>query len=149
MSFTRKATRRTSLQRPRKSGRTTQRDVKAYHCFCRIQRSDRPAQIGKYGGWTTPYSYNTVRELQLKIGLLVNNTCLRSHQLEDLIICRPGQIKLPLNRLRAQCVNLGLECPPVGQLSISTHQTSSLNIAACDLVQSCICMSVTVYCNIK
>lgn len=69
-----------------------------------------------YGGWTTPYSYNQVRQLQIQIGLLVNDTCLRGYQLEDLIICKPGQIKLPLSRLRMQCAELGLECPAVRQM---------------------------------
>ena len=82
---------------------------------CRINRSDYPAQAGGYAGWTTPYSYNTVRTLQQDIGLLRNGSCLRSNEIEDLITCAAGQIKLPLDQLRMQCAREGLHCPEVTQ----------------------------------
>jgi len=89
------------------------------HFCCRIDRSDYPAQAGGYAGWTTPYSYNTVRTLQQDIGLLKNGSCLRSNEIEDLITCAAGQIKLPLDQLRMQCAREGLHCPEVSHLQIT------------------------------
>ena len=80
---------------------------------CRLDRSSPAAITGGYSGWTTPYSYNSVRELQLDIGLLSNGTCLRSGQLEELIHCQPGQIKLPPDQLKDRCLELNLTCPDV------------------------------------
>lgn len=82
-------------------------------CPCRINRNDPAAIAGGYASWTTPYSYNAVREMQLAIGLLSNGSCLRSGQLEELINCEAGQIKLPPNRLKDRCIELNLACPDV------------------------------------
>ena len=87
--------------------------IAGHCCCCRIDRSDYPAQAGGYAGWTTPYSYNTVRTLQQDIGLLKNGSCLRSNEIEDLITCAAGQIKLSLDQLRMQCAREGLHCPDV------------------------------------
>ena len=81
--------------------------------FCRIGRNDYPAQAGGYATWTTPYSYDPVRTLQKDIGLLKNGSCLRSDDIEDLITCAAGDVKLPLAQLRGQCARLGLPCPVV------------------------------------
>lgn len=82
-------------------------------CPCRINESDPAAIAGGYSSWTTPYSYNSVREMQLAIGLLSNGSCLRSGQLEELINCQAGQIKLPRDRLKDRCIELNLPCPDV------------------------------------
>ena len=89
--------------------------------FCRIDRSDPAAIAGNYSSWTTPYSYNPVREMQQDIGLLKNGSCLRSSQLEDLIHCAAGQIKLPHDQLKDRCIDLGLECPDVSCHPLETH----------------------------
>ena len=80
---------------------------------CRINKSDPAAIAGKYSSWTTPYSYNTVREMQQAIGLLSNGSCLRSGQVEELIHCEAGQTKLPPHQLKDRCLELNLTCPEV------------------------------------
>lgn len=80
---------------------------------CRINRSSPAAIAGGYSGWTTPYSYNPVRQVQLDIGWLSNGTCLRAGQLEELIDCEAGLIKLPREQLKDRCLQLNLTCPDV------------------------------------
>lgn len=80
---------------------------------CRINKSSPAAIAGGYSTWTTPYSYNSIRELQLAIGLLRNGSCLRGGTLQELIHCEPGEIQLPPDLLEDRCLELGLACPDV------------------------------------
>ena len=80
---------------------------------CRINKSDPAAIAGGYSSWTTPYSYIMVRKMQQDIGLLGNGSCLRTGQVEELIHCEAGQIKLPPHQLNDRCLELNLTCPDV------------------------------------
>ena len=121
---------------------------------CRLDRSDLPAIAGGYAGWTTPYSYNSVRTLQQDIGLLKNGSCLRSDSIEDLITCAAGEIKLPLDQLRLQCARLGLPCPAV-RLDSHTCLTcllhlemvsDSTNVSGYDLGLQIVTLSASRFC---
>ena len=92
---------------------------------CRLNRSDPAAIAGGYSTWTPPYCYNTVRVMQLASGLLTNGSCVRSGNLQELIHCKDGQIKLPSDRLKARCLELDLSCPDVScQYTIQPCPTS-------------------------
>lgn len=80
---------------------------------CRLNRTSPAAIAGGYSTWTTPYSYNVIREMQLAIGLLRNGSCVRGGTLEELIRCEPGQIRLPFDQQKDRCLELGLACPDV------------------------------------
>lgn len=86
---------------------------------CRLDRRHPAAIAGGYSGWTTPYSYNPVRQMQVDLGVLNNGTCLRSGQIEELTHCEAGSIKLPRQELKNRCLALNLTCPAVSFWSTS------------------------------
>lgn len=84
-------------------------------CFCSINVTHYAALAGAYYGWSTPYNYLDVYQMQLDTNVLVNGTCLASNDTYDMVVCPSGSYKLPESDIEGLCKQRNLPCLAVSQ----------------------------------
>jgi serine/threonine protein kinase len=61
--------------------------------------------------FTPPMSYMGIRDMLHTQNWIINNTCIKSTQIYDTILCMPGSFRLSPQAVNASCAANGLPCP--------------------------------------
>ena len=76
-----------------------------------ITLADEPATIGRYYGWTSPYTYSYVTKQQQSLGFIQNGICRQPASLYDVVDCPDGYTKLNSEQSSVNCIEKQLPCP--------------------------------------
>lgn len=76
-----------------------------------VRASDEPAMLGRYYGWTSPYTYSFVTKQQELLGFIEDGVCREVNSLYDIVDCPTGFIKVNSEQSAENCNLKGIPCP--------------------------------------
>lgn len=76
-----------------------------------IKSSDESALLGRYYGWTSPYTYSFITKQQEQLGFIQEGKCREVNSLYDIVNCPSGFSQLNSAQASQNCNLKGLRCP--------------------------------------